>query len=99
MLVRQNDIDEILEHFSTSRFIALDTETTGLHTWKGHRLFSVIMYDGKKEPFYFNFKEYPDLAPEWVLPKNFLNRLLPIFILQPKINHPLTQLLATDISQ
>lgn len=78
-IVRQETFDEFIETFSLPGLYAVDTETTGLRSYLGDALFSVIVA-GPAGSFYLNFKSYPGLSPEWVLDRDTnLPRLKQIF--------------------
>lgn len=57
---------------------ALDCEATGLQPYLGDQLFALIISSGGRTD-YFNFHAYPGLDPEWVLPREWLRELRPIF--------------------
>lgn len=68
MLVRKQDLEQVVSKFSEPGRYGLDTETTGLRPWNGDRLFSLILSD-ESEAYYFNFQTYADLDPQWILDK------------------------------
>lgn len=55
-------MEELIQSAKEHRFLALDTETTGLNLWKEDRLFSVIFHS-EKGGYYFNFQNYNDESP------------------------------------
>ncbi len=57
---------------------AVDTETTGLRAYHDDRIFSIIIADEEKS-YYFNFQQYQDLAEDWVLPREWIPFLKPVF--------------------
>lgn len=67
MIVLRDQFQDVLHELSKSSKFSQDTETFGLYPFKGHRLFSIIIFDGKT-PYYFNFLPYPEVLPECVLP-------------------------------
>ena len=81
MIVEEKDFFSILDSFSHVAVLALDTETTGLHSFRGDELFSIIIYDGNKG-YYFNFNDKNVVdknrkAP--ILPRNFLPHFKSLF--------------------
>lgn len=78
MIVRTQDLEQVIATLCKSGVKSFDTETTGLRPWQGDRLFSLIIQD-ETQGYYFNFQEYPDTAPEWVLPRAAIRELKPIF--------------------
>jgi DNA polymerase-1 len=78
MIVRRSEFDTVVNLLSKPGEYGLDTETTGLKIYQGDRLFSIIISD-EKTAYYFNFQEYTDLNPEWILPRYWLIKLKPIF--------------------
>lgn len=54
VLVKQNNLASVVKLLCSKPRLSLDTETTGLHPFKGDRLFSVIIADETDE-YYFNF--------------------------------------------
>lgn len=66
MLVRRQDVANVIERLSLETSLGLDTETTGL--LEDDSLFSLIIA-GANETFYFNFNEYSDIDPDCVLPR------------------------------
>jgi DNA polymerase-1 len=66
IVVSRSSFDGVVEKLCTSPRLAVDTETTGLHPYKGDRLFSIVISDGTEE-YYFNFQPYEGLQPEFVL--------------------------------
>lgn len=74
MLVKKDEFDAVIARFSRTGNYALDTETTGLHPYQGHRLFSVILCDDEG-PVYLNFHAYPDVPTELTLPREWLAKL------------------------
>lgn len=67
MIVLRDSFQDVLHTLSKSSEFSRDTETFGLSPFKGHRLFSIIVYDGTT-PYYFNFLPYDNVLPECVLP-------------------------------
>jgi DNA polymerase-1 len=67
MLVTRKNLEETLSQLTTGVY-AVDTETTGLRSYHGDRLFSLIIASGTTS-WYFNFKEYPGLDEDFVLPR------------------------------
>jgi len=54
ILVKNKNLDTVVKTLCSKPRLSLDTETTGLHPFKGDRLFSVIISD-EKDDYYFNF--------------------------------------------
>lgn len=74
-LVTRGNFNETMELLCSARFIALDTETTGLRIHHNDRLFSIVASTAT-DNYYFNFKSYPSeqvegLPREWI--KEFNN--------------------------
>lgn len=67
MIVTRENLAGVIERFSGAGRYAVDTETTGLHPYLGDHLFSIILADAHGA-VYFNFKTYPGLSGEFVLP-------------------------------
>lgn len=65
-----------METLLAERFLSVDTETTGLAPYKGHRLFSVIVATATEE-YYFNFNDgldhngnvFPNVLPRTLIPR------------------------------
>lgn len=75
MIVTPDTFNEVLAKLLTEKYIALDTETTGLRRFHGDRLFSVAIAFGEQS-FYFNFNNhYPECDRVPFLPR----RLIPAF--------------------
>lgn len=66
MIVRQQDVVEVLLKLAGYSHLALDTETTGLRPYHGDRLFSLVIATDK-DAFYFNFQGYPGLDSDFQL--------------------------------
>lgn len=66
MIVGRSNFESVVRDLSNHRTLSLDTETTGLRPYHGDRLFSIIL-GTHEEGFYFNFKAYADLGPEFIL--------------------------------
>ncbi len=79
MLVTRGTFDSVVARLSRAPRIALDTETTGLRPYHGDKLFSLILADSPESAFYFNFKPYPGLVEDDVIPLSWLERLKPLF--------------------
>lgn len=72
-------LKELRDYSQLARYFACDTETTGLWPHKGDRLFSIIMaFD--RHAFYFNYLKYPDLHDDFILPRESIQELAPIFV-------------------
>ena len=67
MLVTKQNLSGVLARFSKPGVYAVDTETSGLYAYLGHRLFSIILAD-EAGAVYFNFQDYPGISPDYVLP-------------------------------
>ena len=78
MLVGRSQLEDVIQKLSQQSVLSLDTETSGLHPYKGDRLFSLII-GTEKEVFYFNFQNYANLSPEFVLSKDDLFKFTDIF--------------------
>lgn len=61
-------------------FAAVDSETTGLCSFKDDHLFSIILSDDQGD-FYLNFLDYPNEGIE-ALPKEYIEKL------KPRFEHP-----------
>jgi DNA polymerase-1 len=81
MLVSTENFQSILGSFTT--FGSVDTETTGLNSFKDDKLFSIILSD-ENDDYYLNFHAYPeeDISP---LPKELIKNLSPLFADENKI--------------
>ena len=62
MIVTDANISRVRGHLIKERFLAVDTETTGLRPYHGDVLFSIIVSSPERD-FYFNFNAYPDTEP------------------------------------
>ncbi len=60
MIVQRGDFTEVLAKLATEKFLALDTETTGLYPYHGDTLFSIAIAN-ESEEYYFNFLAYDNL--------------------------------------
>lgn len=58
-------------------FAAVDSETTGLNSFKDDHLFSIILSDDQGD-FYLNFLDYPNEGIQ-ALPKDYIEKLKPRF--------------------
>lgn len=74
MLVSTENLKNILGNFSI--FGSIDSETTGLNSFKEDRLFSIILSD-EKDDYYINFKDYPDEGVV-ALPRTVIEELKPL---------------------
>lgn len=61
MIVTTDNLESVLQKLEAERFLAVDTETTGLKPYNGHRPFSVIVSTGA-DNFYFNLQDYPEAS-------------------------------------
>ena len=66
MLVTRERFRDVVDFLSKQKELGLDTETTGLRVYHGHRAFSVII-SFRMCAFYFNFKPYNNAPPNAVL--------------------------------
>lgn len=73
MLVTNANLGEVCERFIKPGQYALDTETTGLD--ETARIFSLIITD-EFDSYYFNFQEYDDVEPKYVLDREQVWKLL-----------------------
>lgn len=75
MIVLRDDFKGVIAKLSESMKLSFDCETSGLHWFKGDRLFAAIFYDGII-PYYFNFWPYNGIVnDECVLPRRWLPEL------------------------
>lgn len=56
MIVSIENFHSIISDLCYKDVLALDTETTGLRTYHGDKIFSVVIYDGN-QGYYFNFND------------------------------------------
>lgn len=73
MLVSIEDFDGAIAELIICDKLSLDTETTGLDSYKDASLFSVIISTDNMN-FYFNFNQYDGLNNRHVLPREYLLR-------------------------
>lgn len=59
MLVSTENLYDVLEDIKNSKYLAIDTETLGISSFKGDSLFSIIISTDNND-YYFNFKDYPE---------------------------------------
>lgn len=71
MIVTLNNLENVLRDLETRSHLSIDTETTGLRAYAGHRLFSIIIASATSY-YYFNFQNYPECAE---LPRGVLDTL------------------------
>ena len=78
MLVSTENLYDVLEDIKNSKYLAIDTETLGLSSFKGDSLFSIIISTDNND-YYFNFKDYPEesISP---LPRSVIENLREIFL-------------------
>lgn len=62
MIVTLDNFDLVIAELEKHHTLALDTETTGLRWFQGHRLFSIIIAT-EETAYYFNFQDYGDESP------------------------------------
>lgn len=74
MIVRKSNFEEVIDILSYTGIYSLDTETTGLNSYLGDRLFSIILADSK-DAYYFNFQNYHGVDPDYVLDRALLPAL------------------------
>ena len=74
MIVERDNFERVIAALKETKVKSLDTETTGLRPYHGDELFSVIIAT-KKNEFYFNFNEYPDIPPQYVLPDEWIKNI------------------------
>lgn len=83
MIVTRLNLTEAVKHLAYVGEWGLDTETTGL--LERHRVFSIIL-SNENVTMYFNFKEYPDLDPVYVLPKEEVLAGIQMYVLNDPLN-------------
>lgn len=66
-LVTRETVYDIIDHLSKEQYLVFDTETTGLSSFHGSKLFSLAVSDLMGNAYYFNFKSYRDLDTKYVL--------------------------------
>jgi DNA polymerase-1 len=74
-IVAKTELPDALAILMEEKYLALDTETTGLKWYGSDKLFS-IQIAAKEQVFYFNFNE---LEPDTLLPRSALHALAPLF--------------------
>lgn len=89
--VEQSQLKDVVEELKDSKFIALDTETTGLRV--SDKMFSLQLYDGK-QGYFFNFN--PEKDAENKLAPIILNRFKVIEALKPVFNSKKTSFFIHD---
>lgn len=85
MVVGRSDFESVVEKLSAYKVLSLDTETTGLRPYHGHRLFSIILAPSSDEAYYFNFQPYEGLGPDQLLTPRHIKRLKEAFFDKPEI--------------
>lgn len=78
VVVNQSELSEVLAYLKTKKFLALDTETTGLRWYHEDRLFSLIIAD-ERQSYYFNFQNYPGVPMSMVLDRGVFDQFKPLF--------------------
>lgn len=73
MIVRRDNYEAVISEFIPDGVYGLDTESTGL--FEDDCLFSLIL-SNERDNYYFNFIEYPDIDPNYVLPRQQVFTLL-----------------------
>lgn len=71
MIVTHDNFQRVLDELVHYPVLSLDTETTGLRPYHGHRLFSIIL-SYREDAFYFNWNDYPDFDHRQRLTKSHL---------------------------
>lgn len=71
IIVTEETFDSVLVELATKPYLSLDTETTGLRPYHGHRLFC-IAFATESDEYYFNF--HPD-HPHYLDHKRYLPAL------------------------
>jgi DNA polymerase-1 len=84
MLVSTENLHDIISRIEEAYELSLDTETTGLYSFKDDSLFSIVI-STEGEDFYFNFQDYP-LENIKGLPRELVyEQLRPIFADETKL--------------
>lgn len=79
MIVSEDNLEEVLKTLQKGHQFGIDTETTGLRSFHGDRIFSLILaadIENQRCPYYFNFYPYDNVPRRFVLAKNRVLRLL-----------------------
>lgn len=84
MNVTIDNFNDCLDVIKKSIFVAWDTETTSLNSFKDGKLFSIIV-SCEADDFYFNFKDYPEEGIA-ALPISLIEKLKDVAEDQSKIN-------------
>lgn len=74
MIVSCKNLKICLEEIALESMLSLDCETTGLYPYNGDRLFSIII-GTKDKQFYFNFNQYLDFDPDFILPRGIIDAI------------------------
>lgn len=77
-IVTKDNFESVKEKLLDASFIGLDSETTGLSSFHGDRLFSLALATDN-DVFYFNFQEYPDIPSSFILDRSILRDLQDVF--------------------
>lgn len=81
--VTVEDFESVVALLGRKCFLSFDTETTGLRSFHGDRVFSIIIGDDR-DVYYFNFQNYNtddywQHKPEQVLPREYIPLLQSLF--------------------
>lgn len=75
-IVSRKDFDKVVAYLSKQQALGFDCETLGLKYVD--RLFSIIFADSQ-DGYYFNFNTYSELHSDFILPREWIKKLSPIF--------------------
>lgn len=74
MLIKEDTFEGALQHLRTQLYLAVDTETTGLHSFNGDRICGVSTADRDANTYYFPFRH----GQGYNLPESYITPLIDV---------------------
>lgn len=74
MLIKENTFESALQHLRGQPYLAVDTETTGLHSFNGDRICGVSTADRNANTYYFPFRH----GQGYNLPESYMAPLIEV---------------------
>ena len=79
MLVTVDNFRTVIDQLSVVKTLSFDTETTGVEPHRGEdRVFSMSI-SSEDSDYYFNWNEYPEIDPKYVLKTPHIEGLKGLF--------------------